>query len=321
LAGLPVLPGKAAVVSEEAPAHWLGRAEKLGIGNHVCWLCRPFRGKPTPSEWLALLDRLLALRRAHGIALVAIDPLAMFHPGRDENHAGLMLEAMSPLHQLTAEGLSVLVLHHPGRGASRDGHSCRGSGALMGFADILVEMYHVGRVSGDDRRRRLVAFSRFDETPRRLVIELNAEGTDYLCHGAGGDDEFLVNWGPLRAALADAPRKLTRRAVARRWPGGPPPPSTSLWRWLDQAVSHGLVCRDGGGRRRDPYRYWLREREEQWRQSPEGRRMLEEEQQKREIMELILEANRRALAADREADRPCPPSPDGDSDEEALPCG
>src|SRR5437868_8518404 len=82
LAGLPVLPGKAAVVSEEAPAHWLRRAEKLGIGNHVCWLCRPFRGKPTRPEWLALLDRLLALRRTHGIELVAIDPLAMFLPGR-----------------------------------------------------------------------------------------------------------------------------------------------------------------------------------------------------------------------------------------------
>jgi hypothetical protein len=319
LAGLPVPPGKAAVVSEEAPVHWQRRAEKLGIGNHVCWLCRPFRGKPAGPEWLALLDRLLALRRTHGIGLVAIDPLAMFLPGRDENHAGLMLEALNPLHRLTAEGLSVLLLHHPGRGASGDGHACRGSGALMGFADILVEMYHVGRASGGDRRRRLVAFSRFDETPRQLVIELNAEGTDYLAHGDAGDDEFLVNWGPLRAVLASASRKLTRREVAKLWPGGPPPAGITLWRWLEQAVARGLSCRNGTGKKRDPFRYWLPEREEQWRQEPAGRRMLEEEQKQREFLELVLEVNRQALEADRTANRPFPPVPDGRTDEEARP--
>ena len=95
----------------------------------------------------------------------------------------------------------------------------------------------------------------------------------------------------------------------------------TVWRWLEQAASQGLVCRDGSGRKREPYRYWywLREREEQWRQSPEGRRMLEEEQQKREIMELILEANRRALEADRDANRPFPQAPEGRLDEESRP--
>jgi hypothetical protein len=308
LAGLPVRPAKAAVVSEEAPSRWLQRAEKLGIGNHVCWFCRPFRGKPTGPEWLALLDRLLELRRREGIELVAVDPLALFLPGRDESHAGLMLEALAPLQRLTAEGLSVCLLHHPRKGNCIAGQAARGSGALSGFVDIVLEMHHVGRASAGGRRRRLVAFSRFEETPRQLVIELNVEETDYLCHDARSEDDFLENWEQLRAALADAPRKLTQRQVAKRWPGSPPH-GVTLWRWLEQAASQGLVCRDGSGRKREPYRYWLREREEQWRQNPEGRRMLEEEQQKREIMELILEANRRALETDREANRPGPPGP------------
>src|SRR5690348_4131710 len=48
LAGLAVQPGKAVVLSEEGPSHWLTRARKLGLGGHVGWLCRPFPGKPTP---------------------------------------------------------------------------------------------------------------------------------------------------------------------------------------------------------------------------------------------------------------------------------
>jgi hypothetical protein len=318
LAGLPVRAAKVAVVTEEAPSRWLERAEKLGIGNHVCWFCRPFRGKPTGGEWLALLERLLELRRRDGIELVAVDPLALFLPGRDESHAGLMLEALAPLQRLTAEGVSALLLHHPRKGSSAPGQAARGSGALPGFVDIALEMHHVGRAAVGGRRRRLVAFSRYEETPRQLVIELNAGGTDYLCHDARSEDDFLENWEQLRAALAGAPRKLTRRQVAKRWPGGPPH-GVTVWRWLEQAVFQGLVCRDGSGRKRDPYRYWLREREEQWREAPEGRRMLEKEEEDRKFLELVLEVNRRALESGRAPNRPGAPGPEGRPDVEGRP--
>src|SRR5215831_4032316 len=38
LAGLPLSPGKAVVVSEESPAHWVGRGDKLDLSEHF-WLC------------------------------------------------------------------------------------------------------------------------------------------------------------------------------------------------------------------------------------------------------------------------------------------
>ena len=40
-----------------------------------------------------------------------VDTLGTFLPGRDESHAGLMLEALAPLQTLTAAGLAVLLLH------------------------------------------------------------------------------------------------------------------------------------------------------------------------------------------------------------------
>jgi hypothetical protein len=37
---------------------------------------------------------------------------------------------------------------------------------------------------------------------------------------------------------------------------------TTLWRWLSGAAAQGLVRHEGTGRPRDPFRYWLPERDE-----------------------------------------------------------
>jgi hypothetical protein len=266
LAGLSVSAGKAAVVSEESPAVWLDRSRKLDFGEHVCWFCRPFPGKPSLQQWLALLDRLAEIHARVGLSLVVIDPLAAFFPGRGENCAEIMLEFLKPLHRLTALGVAVLLLHHPGKEETAEGLAARGSTATGAFADIVLEMKWYHRPSEADRRRRLVALSRFDETPRQLVIELNTEGTDYLGHGTFGEEEYGRNLLHLRSVLADAPRKLTRQQVARRWPpDAEPPHPASLWRWLEQAVAQGQVLRDGSGRKADPFRYWLPGQEEKWK--------------------------------------------------------
>src|SRR5262249_11081689 len=102
VAGLPVRPGKAVVVSEESPAHWAGRSQKLDFGDHVLWLCRPFRGKPRREERLALVDYLTALSLQRGLDLVVIDPLAAFLPGLSENNAASLLDMLLPLQRLTA---------------------------------------------------------------------------------------------------------------------------------------------------------------------------------------------------------------------------
>jgi hypothetical protein len=269
LGGLPLRPGKAAVVSEESAAHWACRGHKLDLGGHVWWLCRPFNGKPRPPEWLALVDYLAALAAQRGLDLVAIDPLASFLPGQSENNAGALLEALLPLQRLTALGLSVLVLHHPRKGESAAGQAARGSGALAGYVDILVEMGWYGHPAEDDRRRRLLAYSRHEETPRRLVIELTADGGDYRSHGDFAADEFDQGWEVLRGVLEDAHQKLTRREVRESWPQDyAAPDEATLWRWLDRAVAEGRVQRDGSGRRNEPYRYWLTGQEEKWKRDP-----------------------------------------------------
>jgi hypothetical protein len=261
LAGLAVRPGKSVVVSEEPHELWAERARRHDFGGQVCFLCQPFRGVARPDQWQALLDRLLDLRRRHGVDLAVIDPLAPYLTA--ENQARPMLETLLPLAHLTAAGMAVLLLHHPSKGHPPLGQAARGSGALLGHVDIAVELRHPG---GDPltRRRRFVAFSRHAATPRQIVLELNAEGTDYLpVAEAPADDAAL--WEPLRMVLEDAPQKLTRRDILDEWPPDfERPARTTLWRLLDRVVQSGMVLCEGSGRKTDPFRYWLASTEARW---------------------------------------------------------
>ena len=46
------------------------------------------------------------------------------------------------------------------------------------------------------------------------------------------------------------------------------PEATAVWRLLDRAVEQGLVLREGSGKKNDPFRYWMAERVEVWKQDP-----------------------------------------------------
>jgi hypothetical protein len=258
LAGLPVRPGRVVVVSEESQALWAMRHRRLPIGAHCGLMCRPFPGGPTPERWSALIDHLDGVRQTKGLDLVVIDPLAGLLPLATENSAACMLAALDPLRRLTAAGVSVLVNHHPRKGESAAGQAARGSGALAGHVDIVIEMTWFGSPVSDDRRRRLTAFSRHAETPRRLVVEWTDDGSDYRGLGDFPEPEHADGWGVVLGVLMGAGGRLTRPAIRQNWPPGVPVPSdVTLYRWLDRGVADGLVVRAGTGRKNDPFTYEL----------------------------------------------------------------
>src|SRR5207244_12251994 len=91
-----------------------------------------------------------------------------------------MLDCLLPLQALASLGPALWLMHHPAKGKRTDGQTARGSGALSGFADIVMEMSCYRRARSRDRRRRICAYSRSVETPRHLILDLNADRTDYL---------------------------------------------------------------------------------------------------------------------------------------------
>jgi hypothetical protein len=267
LAGLPVRPGRAVVVSEEPREVWWERGFDLTLDGHVHWFCRPFQGRPTAQQWLDLLDQIGRMHDRRPVDFLAIDSLANLAPMRTENDAAEMLRAVTPLQRLTSRGVSVLLCHHPRKGAVVPGQAARGSGALSAFVDVVLEMHAVCTRNPKDRRRRLRGYSRYAATPPNWAIEWTADGADYLGLGPSAEPDFEHGWPVLRALLENADGPMTRREILRAWPDSAAAPATqTFWRWLNRAVSERLVERHGLGTRREPHKYHLPGMIEKWQE-------------------------------------------------------
>jgi len=253
--GLATTPGATIVVSEEPKDLWPMRRRRLGIGSEVGVMQRPFQGLPTLAEIRDLNQQILGLKAEHGVDLVVFDPLAAFLPARTENNAEVVLAALAPFVELTEAGLAVLLPHHPTKGDPALGQAARGSGALMAAVDIVLEMRHPGG-NPWTRRRKLFGWSRHDETPREMLIELSPDGRTYERLVDAGDD-FHEHWDLIRIVLRESREPLTRQEIRAAWPVQRKPDSTSLWRWLDRAVEHALCVRTGKGTKTEPYRFAL----------------------------------------------------------------
>ncbi len=265
LAGLPVRAGRAVVVSEEPPQLWWDRGLRLALDGHVQWFCRPFRGRPTEEQWLGLIEQIGHMHERQPVGLLAIDSLANLAPMRTENDAVEVLKAIAPFQRLSGRGVSVLLCHHPKKGPVVPGQAARGSGARPANVDISLEMFAVGRRDGQDRRRRLRAYSRYAATPPEWVIEWSADGTDYRGLGPSGEPDFAAGWEVLREVLANAEGLLTRRDIFRAWPASAAAPAKmTLRKWLSRAVKERRVLQHGSGTRRDPYKYHLPGMVEKW---------------------------------------------------------
>jgi len=265
LAGLPLAAGRAVVLSEEPASLWARRNRALGFGPHVSWYCQPFLGRPRMEDWQLLLDEIERMHQQEKIDLLVIDSLAKLAPLSSGNDAGEMLKALQPLERLTQAGMSVLISHHPRKGRPRPGQAARGSGALLAFVDIIIEMERVSRRNLKDRRRRIRAFSRYSETPSKWVIELAADGVDYASLGPSGEPDFDQGWPVMKSILDQAEDRLTWRQIAQRWPEHlPRPAKTTINRWIDQLLQHHQILREGRGIRNDPYVYLVPGMEIKW---------------------------------------------------------
>ena len=215
-------------------------------------------GPPLPSgRGSSIAPRQTARRGAH--LPVVIDPFSSFFPGKSESDVNSVLAYLASLRGPLGRAWLV----HPARSPPPQGPVSRrpggpGSGLLSSFADIIIEMRLLRRPSPLDCRRRLRAYSRYDETPRNRVIELSADATDYLFQVGPLDEQaFGANWQILKAVLEQATYRLTRLEIGMRRPASPPPNPVTLFRMRYPAVADRLVLRDGDGVRGIPFRYWL----------------------------------------------------------------
>ena len=157
--------------------------------------------------------------------------------------------------ELARRNVAVLLLHHPRKDGANGGRASRGSGALSAFVDILIEMQWYAGPETPDRRRRLLAWSCHDATPRQLLIELTPDGANYI---AARDNEANATPTDVVLQLLTTEPGLTFRELLTRWPTEATRPTvTTLHRCLTRMTDDGELARTGAGHQHEPYRYWL----------------------------------------------------------------
>ncbi len=95
-----------------------------------------------------------------------------------------MLAALLPLQRLTNRGVSVLVQHHPRKRDTAAGLAARGSGALSGFTDVLVEMEVASRAA-DGRPQRCGGGPARDHATASGFLLPGRAGGGYSCAPSG----------------------------------------------------------------------------------------------------------------------------------------
>ncbi len=252
--GRPTSPASALLVSEEDEGVMRGRAEKFGLLDLRCEFASRNSGS-LRLPWQELLRVATERSLEKGHQLLVIDTFAGLAglSGEDENHAGAVMERLSPLVAAAGEGLSVLFLHH-----MNDRGESRGSKAFRSAVDIMVRLYR----SGKRKQLRLEADGRSPGgTPLRLdgVLKQETPQWEYaLLKTPTSDDQAPEHAKRADELLRDALQQarpdgltyadfddfagLSRDIAAKRLP-----------RWYPERVD-----RLGSGNKGNPYRWFFR---------------------------------------------------------------
>ncbi len=206
--GRPLVPGRALVVSEESPAVWAERRDRIGLTGCVRLLSRPFFNRPSAEDWQAFMLHLANILASDPADLVVFDTLADLWPVKDENNATDVQGALQPVRRL-ADGRAVLLVHHLRKSDGGEGTGSRGSGALAGFVDVLVELRRAGRAADPGGAKRvLTAVGRATGIPPEWTVELDEDAGEYRGTDVG-DPAALLTDAIRKALFAAGPDGLT----------------------------------------------------------------------------------------------------------------
>jgi AAA domain len=246
------------IVSEESRNQWAERQQQQPLGDHVHLMCRPFASRPTFEEWNDLIRMAADAAVAKTLDLFVIDPLASFLPGRCESNAAVLLEALAPLHLLTDAGAAVLLLHHPKKNAPKEGSLARGSGAMLGFVDVSLELTKYAGMKTDSHCRTIQIQSRHRTTLTTIDYEMDPASMVFTRIHDRKTAQFEGHLALFLSQFKDRIEAATLGELRERWPADEPfPPTSTLYYWAQSAVEKGHLRREGYGTRSSPYRYRL----------------------------------------------------------------
>lgn len=230
-------------ISEEADTLLAQRCVGLGYSDDwpIGWL--------TPEPGLTWEKCILYMKRwihVHREPLIIVDTLSRFWSAADENNATQVDHALRPVLEVIRNSeASFMAIHHNRKQGGGGGMGVRGSTALTGGVDVIMELV---RLSPYDHStvRRLQCESRYAETPNMLQIRM--EDDTYFV-----EDADVLDLEPtiisILQTMEDVPltdlQYLTGAA------------ESTLRRAITSLTNRGMIVRNGRGTSGAPFTYRL----------------------------------------------------------------
>jgi putative DNA primase/helicase len=245
------------IVSEESAGLWIRRRDALGLTDALFVMSRPMLAKPSFADWSEFIAFVAEQAAELVCDLIVIDTTSAFAPWKSENDAAEVQGTLTPLNRLTQAGHAVLLVHHIGKADQSEGRAARGSTALAGAADIILELRRYKADNADDRRRVLKGMGRFDEIPTEIVIELAANGSGYTAEGDRKETEARELHAAILDNLPTGDPGKTPNEVHAFLPPENRPTVAAVRKALAEGAKAGHWATAGRGVKGDPMRYWI----------------------------------------------------------------
>lgn len=230
-------------VSEEADTLLAERADRCGFLDswNIGWIT------PEPGlTWEKIIHYIKRYVYLYGEPLIIIDTLSRFWSAESENDASQVNHAINPVLEVIRNSqASLFGIHHNRKQGGGGGIGVRGSTALTGGVDVIMELE---RTSGYDRSniRRLRCESRFGETP--TAIQMRLEDGHYIV-----EDAEAIEMETILVTLLQTMAGVTINDITTLLDE----PETTIRRVINGMVTRGVVARTGQGTSRSPFLYTL----------------------------------------------------------------
>jgi 5S rRNA maturation endonuclease (ribonuclease M5) len=232
------------LLTEETADTLVEKARMFGIADHP--RLHVLLRRQVQAPWSQVLSQARAYCREHHLDVMVVDTFDKWAGlrGDDENKSGPVLQALEPLMQASGDGLAVIVVSHQRKASGEHGEAVRGSNALTGTVDVIVE---IERIADVPHARALFGTSRFASTPEELAVELTDDG--YVERGDVDALKGRLEADRIMGVLST--ESVTSKEIAE----ATEIPEATVRRRLDELHDRGLVERTGEGRKGSPYRW------------------------------------------------------------------
>lgn len=239
------IPCKVLIVSEESEIIWARRREEYDLNYPIWILSRPIRARLSYREWVKFLEDIAEFCSKEKIDLFILDTLSAFWSVTNESDASEMQAALLPLNNLLQRDLACFLIHHHRKSGGAEGTAARGSGALGSHVDIMVDFE---RMAGDPEttQRKLTAYSRFEETPRQIVVDF-VDG-EYITLGSPAEVNKQQKFNVVLDILKEAGDGMTVQDILQSWDSeenGKRPSKRTLQRYLSEMAETNQVINAG----------------------------------------------------------------------------